>query len=249
MPYFIRKQGDKYCVVKGTKEDPGEVKKCHPTRKKALAHLAALYVNVEDAQTKDQFLVYPFYRDTTAAWEDRWIAVSTAEIWDAQGDMFTREAMDYDIARAQRTGEYPELRMFHVRGFKLGQCDTMERVGAYAVDQGFWYDTPFAQAVKEVVSRNTGRWKVSRGFYAVEAAGLCPQCGAGLSVGLVHYIVGVPCPTCKDWHDPRTLTQHRFLKTYTYDLSITDVPAVGPTAVAAYSRKTSQEMNDGGQHE
>ncbi len=46
MPYFI---DDKQCVRKGTKEDPGEVVKCHDDHKSAVAHLRALYVNVEDA--------------------------------------------------------------------------------------------------------------------------------------------------------------------------------------------------------
>jgi len=49
MPYFIRKQEDEFCVVEGTKEEPGEVVKCHPTRKEAEAHMRALYANVEDA--------------------------------------------------------------------------------------------------------------------------------------------------------------------------------------------------------
>jgi hypothetical protein len=50
MPYFIQKQGDKHCVMKGTKEEPGETVKCHATHKEALDHLRALYVHVEDAK-------------------------------------------------------------------------------------------------------------------------------------------------------------------------------------------------------
>lgn len=49
MPYFIRKEKGKHCVVKGTKENPGETVKCHPTKKEAVAHMGALYVHVEDA--------------------------------------------------------------------------------------------------------------------------------------------------------------------------------------------------------
>lgn len=45
MPWFVKKQNDKYCVVKGTKEQPGEVVKCHGDKKDANAHLRALYVN------------------------------------------------------------------------------------------------------------------------------------------------------------------------------------------------------------
>jgi len=44
MPYFL----DGNCVRKGTKEEPGETVKCHDSHEKALAHLRALYVNVED---------------------------------------------------------------------------------------------------------------------------------------------------------------------------------------------------------
>ncbi len=48
MPYKIVKQGEKYCV---TKED-GTVVHCHDTLEKAKNHMAALYVNVEDAARK-----------------------------------------------------------------------------------------------------------------------------------------------------------------------------------------------------
>ena len=47
MPYFI---DDKNCVRKGTKDDPGEVVKCHEDKEAATAHLRALYANVEDAK-------------------------------------------------------------------------------------------------------------------------------------------------------------------------------------------------------
>lgn len=45
MPYFL--EGN--CVRKGTKEEPGEVVKCHEDHAAAVAHLKALYANVEDA--------------------------------------------------------------------------------------------------------------------------------------------------------------------------------------------------------
>jgi len=50
MPYTIRKQGNRYCVVKSTGSSvPGG---CHPTMKKAQAHLGALESNVGDAKDK-----------------------------------------------------------------------------------------------------------------------------------------------------------------------------------------------------
>lgn len=49
MPWFVEKRNDKYCVVKGTKESPGETVKCHGTKDKATAHLRAIYSNYKAA--------------------------------------------------------------------------------------------------------------------------------------------------------------------------------------------------------
>lgn len=282
MPYFLRKKNGKTCVVEGTKEDPGEEKKCYADEQDAKDYLAALYANVEDAEMKEDVhqCVCPdcghvsdvplgekckeqecpecgtrmiqktsgTYKDAVygilrlykeekekGRWQDRWVAVTTVEMWDREGERFSTAAMDYEIAHIAQRKEYPEFRMFHVRGFQLGMCDSMQRIGQYAVDQGYWYDTPFAQAVKEVVARNKGRWKISRGFYPVEASGYCPECGEGLTVGPINYIVGVLCHACKEWHTPSKLKQLTYLKTRTFDITVTDVPAVVRTAVAAYT--------------
>lgn len=45
MPYKLKGN----CVVKA---DTGATVKCHPTREKALAHLRALEINVEDARPR-----------------------------------------------------------------------------------------------------------------------------------------------------------------------------------------------------
>lgn len=237
MPYHLRKKDGKTCVVKGTKDDPGETMKCYSDPAKAKKYLAALYINVEDAKKEALLQLYKEQLNETK-WQDRWIAVSTVQMWDRQGEMFTTDAMDYEIARVQQTKEYPEFRMFHVRGLKLGMCDSMQRINDYAVDQGYWFETPFAQAVKEVVEKNQGRWKISRGFYTVEATGDCPSCGESLMVGPINYITGVPCRACGEWHKPSMLTRFKHLKTSTFDITLTDVPAVVQTAVAAYTVQT-----------
>jgi len=46
MPYFLK--GD--CVYKGTKEEPGELVKCHDDHEAAVAHMKALYANVEEEE-------------------------------------------------------------------------------------------------------------------------------------------------------------------------------------------------------
>ena len=311
MPYFLKGK----CVWKGTKESPIEEVKCHPTRDKALAHLAALYVHVEDVQkdalvrsnvgnilnskihgsftitadmlyglgyldrderirlsgaigdslgvlektvadmdldsrevsSEHALMIAPLglygYKEynTKGGISDRWIAVSTVEMVDRQGEIFTTDAMDFDIARVQRLKEYPELRLYHVRGFKLGMCDYMSRVDRYAVDQGYWNNTPFAQAMKDLVAVNDGKWRVSRGFHPVKAAGQCHKCGADLTVGSWNFILGARCGACSAFYaKPRMLKDLRHTQAVTFDISITDVPAVTATAVTAY---TLQELD------
>lgn len=236
MPYFIKKRKDEYCVVKGTKAEPGETMKCYPDKSKALAYLAALYIHVPDA--KKDLNIFDVYKEVSDEGDiDRWIAVSTMQKEDVMAQTVTTEAMDFDIKRAVRTNIYPELRMFHVRGFKLGKADSMGRNGIYAVDQGYWYKEPFPQAVKELVSTDVVRkWRISRGFHPVKATGRCADCNSDLSVGLMNFIFGTVCKECGAYYQtPEMLKQLKYLATVTYDITITDIPALPETAVAAFT--------------
>lgn len=49
MPWEIKVKEGKSCVVK---ESSGEVKKCYPDKKDAVAYLRALYANVPEAKGK-----------------------------------------------------------------------------------------------------------------------------------------------------------------------------------------------------
>ena len=55
MPWVIKKSGDKYCVYKeGADGEPkGESLKCHDSREEALAHMRALYANVDEEKSVD----------------------------------------------------------------------------------------------------------------------------------------------------------------------------------------------------
>ena len=269
MPYFLRGSGDKWCVVKGTKDSPGKEMHCYSgsgARSKARTYLATLYAKVDDASdnkdlisaislilSRNKSLRVPYmghiesFKEISGdADQDRWVSVSSHDIWDLQEQRMTTDAMDWDIARAYSTKSFPELRMFHVRGFKLGKCDSMARMDRRAVDQGSWLKTPFPQAVKDLVINNDGKWKTSRGFYTVQASGQCPQCGSGLNVGLINFITGVTCKDCSTFI-PKAgmLDRLQYLKTMTYDISVTDVPVVPTTAIAAYSLSTNMEINNG----
>jgi len=166
----------------------------------------------------------------------RWITVSTVDEWDREGERFSKDAMDYDIERAYNSGEYPEMRVFHVRGLNIGKADKMYRVGRYAVDEGYFYDDEFSAAMKDELSNNSGKWKVSRGFYVKEATGLCRKCGTGLRVTDFHDLVGFECPECGTYHQGhRALKDLVFKKVETFDISVTTVPIVPDTSVSAYS--------------
>ena len=153
--------------------------------------------------------------------------VSTAAVPDLEKETFTTNAMDYESKMADVTGEYPEYRMFHKEALAIGKVTKMYRVGIFAVDEGYAYDDPFSQAVcKEILATNSGEWRCSRGFYVIEAKGGCPNCGEQLMLNKEHMLFGFRCPTCKSVHlkYKGTLKEVRFLKTKTFDVTITDIP-------------------------
>lgn len=45
MPWFVKKENDRYCVTKGTKEAPGETLKCYDSKAEAVKYLKAIYTN------------------------------------------------------------------------------------------------------------------------------------------------------------------------------------------------------------
>lgn len=222
MPYFL----DGLCVREGTKESPGEIVKCHQSAAEALAHLQALYANVEDV-IKEFVGLRPI--------QNRWVAVSTIDTVDSDGERYTKEAIDYGIDHARQTGQYPELRIFHVRGLRVGQADRMTRIGDYAIDEGYYDDTPMAKEAERVI-RSGGLGGVSRGFHVIEAAGDCP-CGQRLSVGSRGLYLGYRCPTCKEMFTGKSLRNVQFLKAIPFDITATDRPAVRGTAITNFQKE------------
>jgi len=175
------------------------------------------------------------------------MTVSTAAIEDREGETFTVEAIDYDIAEAERTGEYPEIRAFHSKQLGIGQIHKMMRVGIFAVDFGESYDDPFSLSVcKKMLADNDGKWRVSRGFRVLELSGACPECESVLSISTKHMLSGFRCPSCETVHlrFKGALGGIRFMKARTFDVTITDVPAVPWTGAFAW-RKEDNSVVEG----
>ncbi len=164
-------------------------------------------------------------------------AISTVALSDFEGETFTIKAMDYDIALAKKSGIYPQFRMFHRKELAFGDVTDMKRVGIFAIDSGISYDDPFSLAVceKMLIDNPEGKWKVSRGFNALEVSGNCPKCGEGLVVSKEHMIAGYRCPECGtiNLSYKGILKDVRFLKARTFDVTVTDVPAVPWTGASA----------------
>lgn len=74
MPYKLKGN----CVVKA---DSGEVVKCHATHAKAVKHLAALYVNVEDAKEHHMQLITPKEFSARYNLTEKDFSYANAETW------------------------------------------------------------------------------------------------------------------------------------------------------------------------
>lgn len=163
--------------------------------------------------------------------------VSTAALKDREGETFTTTAMDYDIQEAERLKDYPEFRVFHSNSLGIGKVTEMRRIGIFAYEKGESYDDPFSMAVCEkMLINNDGRWRVSRGFRVYELDGSCPECSSSLSINTKHMVAGFRCPTCSSVHlrFKGVLGGIRFKKARTFDITVTDVPAVPYTGAYAW---------------
>jgi hypothetical protein len=176
-----------------------------------------------------------------------WItAVSTAAVKDREGETFTTEAIDHDIKVAKETNQYPEFRVFHSSGLGIGKVKKMSRVGIFAIDEGESYKDPFSIAVceKMLLNNKDGKWRVSRGFGFSKASGTCPKCGEDLLIRTKHMQIGFRCPTCKSVNlgTAGSLGNMRFLEARTFDVTVTDTPAVPYTGVSAFPMLSNMEV-------
>ena len=164
------------------------------------------------------------------------ISVSTSAIADLEDEIFTTKAIDYDAKMAESTDEYPEYRLFHKKHLGIGKVEKMYRIGIFAIEEGKSYSDTFSKQICEkMLNDNPGKWRTSRGFYVIEVAGTCPNCESGLVIGQKHMKIGFKCPTCNSYHSTykRVLKDIRYIKTKTFDITITDIPCNPLTGVAA----------------
>lgn len=92
-----------------------------------------------------------FFDTKSASW--RYVAVATNRYYDREGEVFPAAAHKEYVDWANRTKTYPELRLWHVPGSRIGAADGM----AYDEEHGFRVSTgTFDAGMEDVAERLAG---------------------------------------------------------------------------------------------
>lgn len=175
--------------------------------------------------------------------QDRWLTIPTVPRPDMDGETFTVDAWDWGLDWIKEHAEYPELRVFHIKGLVAGKADNLFRVGPFPVAEGTYLDSPLAKETQRVVGE--GGMQTSLGFSVVEATGDCPTCGRGLIVGPLGLKYIFQCPNCDSMHLGKALKGLHFTKAIPFDVTVTDRPAVPWTVIVNKTKEaimTRQEI-------
>lgn len=100
------------------------------------------------------------FKDLEGKW--RWLAVSSNTFVDREGEMFTKEAHELNVRTIEETGKYPDLRLWHVPGTRVGIADMLD-----VSSEGFVVATGTFDEGKERVAerlKELGPFGVSHGY-------------------------------------------------------------------------------------
>ena len=99
----------------------------------------------------------------------RWLALCNWAVVDREAEVISEKAYQDGIAYAQKTGQWGELDLVHVRGSDVGDCDTLfiakqgdepAKLGA----GGTWRNTPVAAGAHRAVQERPTYWGMSEKF-------------------------------------------------------------------------------------
>lgn len=96
--------------------------------------------------------------------DNRFIAWYTNAYQDRDGEWFSEKSIEADIARMNKTQEFPELWFWHIPGTRMGKAKAALKVGRFAVATGTFDETPYAQAMKRYLKKHGRKYTLSHGF-------------------------------------------------------------------------------------
>lgn len=78
----------------------------------------------------------------------RWLSYSTNAFEDYEGELFETKALEEAITWHEVAGDRGPLRVFHVPGADIGNCDFQGLIGRMVVESGTFYDDDLGRAAK-----------------------------------------------------------------------------------------------------
>ena len=169
MPYKLMKSKNGFYVVNS---DTDEKKNEKPmSREEAVKYMRALYAvesGAEMGKKSDQSL-FVFKQDDG---KSRWVTFSSNAYRDRDKEIVSTAALEADVERADKEGDYGPLRWWHVgtpdpinrlpgSGADIGACDYNAMHGRILVESGTFINENVAEAVKSKASD----LQVSIGFF------------------------------------------------------------------------------------
>lgn len=159
MPWKIYRTGDKFCVHKLDGEQQGERVACHDSESGAQAQLRALYAS----ESKKSLAIY---KQADGAY--RWVGWVSNHFRDRDrpAEILSGKAHAEFVQWADKTGNYPELWLWHVPGSRVGKADWLEFADGFLLSSGT-FDKDKAD-VAERLAASDEPLTMSHGFVRVK---------------------------------------------------------------------------------
>lgn len=109
--------------------------------------------------SRQQFVVF---KDVSG--KDRWLSRSSNAFMDREREIVSTKALEDVVAAADVSGDRGTLRIWHIPGSDIGDCDFQGVQGRMLIESGTFFDTPMAQAAKEFFQNSAEPLGVSVGF-------------------------------------------------------------------------------------
>lgn len=87
------------------------------------------------------------FKDTSGS--DRWLSISSNGFKDREGEIVSTAALERAVAEADKSGDRGVLRIFHIPGTEIGDCDFQGVQGRFLIESGTFYDSELARKALE----------------------------------------------------------------------------------------------------